>query len=414
MERKLFVLCFLLLIFCLSGECIEINFKMKAEVTTLDSIKVENLTRNENVILSQSNILSLMGTALEKDIYHNNSIRIIPNPIMNVGEVSFFVPVSGLASINICDIAGRALYTTKQNLLTGYKCYIISGLTNELNLISIQGIGYSYKAILMYRGQEFGKVELKPKYESIDVRQKIKNSSIALKYECGDEIRYIGFHGIARDTVTDVPNTDQTVVFEFEKYLPSSSFLTDKESYTIGDNVIFSSVASNIISDWKWDFGDGNNDDQQNCNHIYNLPGTYVVSLTTTNEFGSTIFTKQITVKGKGLLFGNIILKSGNCMPCVSSGPMDCMDTSCHTDPVATKITITKPTDIYSTDLEIVSTYSRTDGYYSISLPEGEYTLFIINTTGIIWELWHETKINFIMKENENKELNVEINNFSW
>lgn len=52
-----------------------------------------------------------------------------------------------------------------------------------------------------------------------------------------------------------------------------------------------------VISDWAWDFGDGNTSTEQNPQHEYDSPGTYIVTLTITcsngetNSFSNDIFT---------------------------------------------------------------------------------------------------------------------------
>jgi len=43
-----------------------------------------------------------------------------------------------------------------------------------------------------------------------------------------------------------------------------------------------------MLTDWLWDFGDGNTSAQQNPSHTYNLPGSYTVELTVTNAGGCT------------------------------------------------------------------------------------------------------------------------------
>ncbi|NIO80386.1 MAG: PKD domain-containing protein [Candidatus Aminicenantes bacterium] len=58
------------------------------------------------------------------------------------------------------------------------------------------------------------------------------------------------------------------------------------------------------ITDWSWDFGDGNTSTQQNPSHTYASDGTYTVSLTVTDNGGlSDSTSKDVTVSSGG---GNI------------------------------------------------------------------------------------------------------------
>ena len=49
-----------------------------------------------------------------------------------------------------------------------------------------------------------------------------------------------------------------------------------------------STIASGSITNWQWDFGDGNTYTTQNPNHIYNNDGTYTVQLTVTSDHNCT------------------------------------------------------------------------------------------------------------------------------
>jgi gliding motility-associated-like protein len=57
----------------------------------------------------------------------------------------------------------------------------------------------------------------------------------------------------------------------------------------IGDNVSFtdqSNGADGSITNWQWNFGDGNSSSQQNPGYLYNTVGAYSVSLYIVNNFG--------------------------------------------------------------------------------------------------------------------------------
>lgn len=61
-------------------------------------------------------------------------------------------------------------------------------------------------------------------------------------------------------------------------------------------NVGFSDTSSDEVSQWSWDFGDGNSSGQQNPTHAYAVPGTYEVCLTVTSDCGSSEVCLSITV----------------------------------------------------------------------------------------------------------------------
>ncbi len=55
--------------------------------------------------------------------------------------------------------------------------------------------------------------------------------------------------------------------------------------------------ASTFATSWAWDFGDGNSSTLQNPLHTYTQVGTYTVTLTATNEIGSTELKKTDFIK---------------------------------------------------------------------------------------------------------------------
>lgn len=54
----------------------------------------------------------------------------------------------------------------------------------------------------------------------------------------------------------------------------------------LNDTTFFTDLTANSPTTWNWNFGDGNNSNQQSPTHIYALDGTYTVTLTTSNAFG--------------------------------------------------------------------------------------------------------------------------------
>lgn len=61
-------------------------------------------------------------------------------------------------------------------------------------------------------------------------------------------------------------------------------------------NVSFTDNSANDVTQWLWDFGDGNTSTLQNPNHTYAAPGAYIVCLTGTSECGSSQICLSIAV----------------------------------------------------------------------------------------------------------------------
>ena len=91
-----------------------------------------------------------------------------------------------------------------------------------------------------------------------------------------------------------------------------------------------------------------------------------------------------IPVEGKGIVFGNIGMYQGNCMP----GPDH---DSCSPGDVKATVYITKPAEKYVSSLLISSVETNEEGYFELELEPGDYSLFVYdNLPG--WEDWNECR----------------------
>ncbi len=77
---------------------------------------------------------------------------------------------------------------------------------------------------------------------------------------------------------------------------PVASFTPSSFELCDGDELLFTDFSSEQPTDWSWDFGDGNTSSAQNPSHIYDSPGTYMVTLTVSNAFGSNSAVQTIVV----------------------------------------------------------------------------------------------------------------------
>ena len=72
---------------------------------------------------------------------------------------------------------------------------------------------------------------------------------------------------------------------------PVANFTGTPTSGTAPLTVNFTDQSTNTPTSWQWEFGDGGTSTQENPTYIYNNNGSYAVSLTVTNDFGSDTIT---------------------------------------------------------------------------------------------------------------------------
>ena len=116
-------------------------------------------------------------------------------------------------------------------------------------------------------------------------------STFVVKFQQYDNYS-IATDGFAFDNVS-VVNSDTP---------PIAEFTADVTSGTVPLTVNFSDASTGGATSWSWTFGDGGTSTAQNPSHTYNAEGTYNVSLTASNAFGSDVETKNgyITVIAGG------------------------------------------------------------------------------------------------------------------
>jgi uncharacterized protein (TIGR02145 family) len=73
---------------------------------------------------------------------------------------------------------------------------------------------------------------------------------------------------------------------------PVVAFAASKTSISEAESIAFTDQSTNNPTSWIWDFGDGETSAEQSPSHTYSSAGTFTVSLTATNSYGSGSETK--------------------------------------------------------------------------------------------------------------------------
>lgn len=73
---------------------------------------------------------------------------------------------------------------------------------------------------------------------------------------------------------------------------PVASFTASQVSGIKPLTVVFTDQSSGVPTSYTWDFGDGTFSHDANPTHVYSRSGTYTVTLTSANNYGSNTITK--------------------------------------------------------------------------------------------------------------------------
>lgn len=78
--------------------------------------------------------------------------------------------------------------------------------------------------------------------------------------------------------------------------IPVSSFTYNPSSGTVPLTVQFTDTSQHSPTSWVWNFGDNSTSTSQNPSHVFNIAGTYNVTLTASNTAGSNTTSHSVTV----------------------------------------------------------------------------------------------------------------------
>ena len=99
-------------------------------------------------------------------------------------------------------------------------------------------------------------------------------------------------------TVTNAHGTDthSTTLHVAPPSSVSFTYTVDGPELATGVPIHFQGLISSDATSWRWYFGDGATSEERNPTHTYSKTGTYRVTLTATNEYGSISFSQNLHV----------------------------------------------------------------------------------------------------------------------
>jgi uncharacterized protein (TIGR02145 family) len=199
-----------------------VNFAGSGAVTTVTSVKVENLTQGTNLMMTGSNVLHLAANITRTESMSQNQNRRIsfsPNPMTDFSYLKFELPESGKTIINLYDIAGRQIVHTTDLLSKGQHTYRIQGIEKGIYIVTIISNKYSICGRLVCSNST--NTGAKIVYESTTLVQEKEwllkniNAETMMQYTTGDRLKLTGSSGNYSTVVSDIPTANKTITFNF-------------------------------------------------------------------------------------------------------------------------------------------------------------------------------------------------------
>lgn len=208
-----------------------IDFIGTGASTTVDTIKVENLTHCTDTILLGSDKLHLnniISGVSELNLDVENLMHIFPNPMLGSCTIEFEATSPDIATISLYDITGKRILQARELLSKGMHTFSIKGIDRGIYTLKVESDKYSYKSKLISINTVNGIPEIKhigttqgldKQYTASEPEKKMSlkrgKTAIDMQYAPGDTLKLTGISGIYRTVFILVPTQNQTVAFNF-------------------------------------------------------------------------------------------------------------------------------------------------------------------------------------------------------
>ncbi|MBN2776745.1 MAG: PKD domain-containing protein, partial [Bacteroidales bacterium] len=236
-------------------------------------------------------------------------IETYPNPFNKEVSINFYSNFHERAHILVYNVNGEKIAEWVNYVEIGMNILNLKSGVEGILLISIrsENIQLNAKIICLEKSVISEISSVAPLTHSISVK-KIKSSfasNTEFIYRLGDQLRYTGYSGesISEDII-DTPSGDTSYIFVFDvaSRLPKADFDVSSNIIDQGTSISFIDISSNTPSNWLWDFGDGDTSNVQNPSHVYLSPGTYTITLTCWNDYGSDTLKKEDYIRVNSLV----------------------------------------------------------------------------------------------------------------
>ncbi|HZL08925.1 MAG TPA: RagB/SusD family nutrient uptake outer membrane protein [Prolixibacteraceae bacterium] len=221
--QKIFTALLLSITFCFATQAqnYKITFSGTGESTTVDSIRILNITQETSILLVGPETLNLVQniTGISDLVTNEKFITVYPNPMTQNANLSFITMQSSEVVVRIVDLAGKLIAINKQTLKAGKSIYRISGIKSGTYLIEIQlpNKECSTKLISTNGSNGIPEIQLLTTNIVTNLKSATIEDLVEMQYNEGDNLLFIGYSGDNLiDSVEIVLTADANIEFNFE------------------------------------------------------------------------------------------------------------------------------------------------------------------------------------------------------
>jgi uncharacterized protein (TIGR02145 family) len=207
----------------LQAQSIMVSFTGTGAASTVDSVKVENLSQCKSLTLAGTDTLLLaQDVGIIETGYRNDlSVSVQPNPSSGPVLLSVISPRLQQAVISLYDLSGRTILEQDALLAEGSSSFLLTNAGSGIYLLRVTAGDAIATVKLIFTAGRNGKPYLKEEGVISGIRTNsalVSSGTTALvfmQYNMGDTLKLTGKSGIFRTVSMLFPDHSQTVTFTF-------------------------------------------------------------------------------------------------------------------------------------------------------------------------------------------------------
>ncbi|MEI7491608.1 MAG: FISUMP domain-containing protein [Bacteroidota bacterium] len=243
MKTIAFSILVLIAVFKSQAQNYQINFKGTGASTSIDSVKVENLSQCTSLTFAGSDTLNLTPIVGINGELHPGEyqMKIYPNPSPGNCAVEFEAASTGNAGILLYDMTGKMVLKKTVSFQEGPQGFVLNGIQAGIYYLEIESNEFRYTAkltstasfpaqqLVINTGPPGAAKKGHYSNEPTTLKNFLKNKSlINMIFNAGDTLKLTGTSGNYRTVGMLFPNQSQVVTFNF---VPCTD--ADSNHYTV-------------------------------------------------------------------------------------------------------------------------------------------------------------------------------------
>ncbi len=223
----------------ISAQNYEISFSVNGSESDLKSVKVQNLNKGTEVVLTANQTLLLSSsTNLTENDFSRTNVKAFPNPFVDKTTIEFSSPNNGSVKISIFDLNGRIIIEKSEFIKDGFNQFEISGIRSGIYFCMVIMDNYEYGTQIISHNN----TTVNPEINFVNRIEPLKNTfskskvaTIHMYYSEGDLLLATAYTNEEAAVKTFVPTHNQNI--EFEMYSCTDADGNQYKTVEIGNQV---------------------------------------------------------------------------------------------------------------------------------------------------------------------------------